>query len=294
MASLGDNITAVAVRGHVRRLSAARQAGVRRRRAARARLADAGQLDQPRAAAAAGLLLLPAGRASRGEGPDRLGAERQLRQPDGRPDRQAPRPAGAAVRGGHQRQRRRAGVPADGRVRAARVGANGGQRHGRRRAEQLRAHAGAVRRRPRRAAARRRRAVRSTTRGSWRRSATCTGVTATCSIRTAPSRWLALQEALDRRARRARACFWRRRIPAKFREVVEPAIGRAGAAAAVRSPRRWRGRAIRVSMCRADYRGACASFASPAETESCHTRYVPPEPGDLPARDDIPARYTGT
>ena len=60
MASLGDNITALAVRRHLRRLPAAGQAGVRRRRAAHARVADAGQLDQPGPAAAAGLLLLRA------------------------------------------------------------------------------------------------------------------------------------------------------------------------------------------------------------------------------------------
>ena len=69
MASLGDNITAVAVRRHLRRLPAAGQAGVCRRRAAHARVADAGQLDQPGAAAAAGLLLLPAGAAARRAAP---------------------------------------------------------------------------------------------------------------------------------------------------------------------------------------------------------------------------------
>ncbi len=149
MASLGDNILAVAVDGHIRRLPAARQGGVRRRRAAHARLADAGQLDQRRAAAAAGVLSLHS-RAGRPGG--RLGAERKLRQPDGRSHRQAPRGPRLAVRGSDQRQRCRARVPAIGHLRATPVGPHRRQRHGRRGAEQFRAHAGVVRRRPRGAA----------------------------------------------------------------------------------------------------------------------------------------------
>ena len=108
MASMGDNVQAISVARHVRRLPAPGQAGVCRRRAAAARVADAGQLDQPGPAAAAGLLLLPArpGCGGDGDGPDRGRAERQLRQPDGGLDGQAHRVAGREVRGGDERQRR--------------------------------------------------------------------------------------------------------------------------------------------------------------------------------------------
>ena len=101
---------------------------------------------------------------------------------------------------------------------------DGGQRDGRRRAEQLRAHAGAVRRRPRRRCAATSSASPTTTRGSSRRSATCIGGTATCSIRTARlpgwrcrTRWPSDPD--------AQGVFLATAHPAKFREVVEPAIG---------------------------------------------------------------------
>ena len=121
--------------------------------------------------------------------PDRLGAERQLRQPDGRPDRQAPRPAGAALRRGDQRQRRRCPqYLRTGRYEPRPSVRDRRQRDGRRRAEQLRAHA-----------------VRSTAATSSALRRDVTGVayddarvvdgdrrrlsraTATCSIRTARS-----------------------------------------------------------------------------------------------------------
>ena len=107
MASLGDNMTAAGDARHLRRLSAAGQAGVCGRRAAVARVADAGELDQSRPAAAAGVLLLRprapvAGRPEWRSGGVR--AERKLRQSDRRPDRQATRPAGTDVRRCDQRR----------------------------------------------------------------------------------------------------------------------------------------------------------------------------------------------
>ena len=110
-----------------RRLPPADARRVRRSRPAPQHAADVGQLDQHRPAAAADGLLLPrdgAARASRRlepAGRSCLDAERQLRQPDGRPDGEARRAADRAFRRRHQRQRRRARLPRDRPVRAAAV-----------------------------------------------------------------------------------------------------------------------------------------------------------------------------
>jgi threonine synthase len=66
----------------------------------------------------------------------------------------------------------------------------------------------------------------------WRRSATCTAGTATCSIRTARSGGWRCSDELDAASPDARGVFLATAHPAKFREVVEPAIGGIGAAAA--------------------------------------------------------------
>ena len=231
MASLGDNITAVAVRRHVRRLPAAGQAGVCRRRAAHARVADAGQLDQSRPAAAAGLLLLPA--RWRGGGPrtGRVRAERQLRQPDGRPDRQAA--SACRSRSFVAATNVNDAVPA---ISASRASTSRGHRS-RTVANAMDVGAPSNFERD---------AVRSTTATSTALRATSSGVayddaqvvaeigrrlsasTATCSIRTAPSRWLGAAGRAACRTPEAVGVFLATAHPAKFREVVEPAIGAAG------------------------------------------------------------------
>ena len=167
MASMGDNITAVAVRGtfddcqHM-----VKQAFADDELRRHVWLTPANSINLGRLLPQVFYYFLLAGLAggcgrtrptgtaeSSTERPDYLGAERKFRQPHRRPDRQAPRPAGAAVRCRDQRQRRGPGLPADRTLRTAAVGPDRGQRHGRRRAEQLRADAVDVRRRSRGAAA---------------------------------------------------------------------------------------------------------------------------------------------
>ena len=67
--TLGGNVTRGRRRGHVRRLPAAGEGGVRRSRTAVARAADVGELDQPRPAAAADVLLRLRGVAVRRDRP---------------------------------------------------------------------------------------------------------------------------------------------------------------------------------------------------------------------------------
>ena len=227
MASLGDNMTAAGGARDVRRLPAAGQAGVRRRRAADARLADAGELDQPRAAAAAGLLLLHPRLRVLGKRPPIVSVPsgnfgnltagliaKRLGLP------------GAAIRRGDQCQRRRARVPAH------RAYTSRGRRCGRWPTPWTSAR-------------------RATSSGCRRCTATtsrrCAATSSAARIDDArvvaeigdvyrASRLPAGSAQRDRVAGAAggagrrsptrRACFWRRRIPAKFREVVEPAIGR--------------------------------------------------------------------
>ena len=186
------NVRAYAVAGSFDDCHRITQEAFGRPRAAGARPADVRQFGEYRPAAAAdGLLLSRGGRGHRSltEGgrmatgttsvrrvsaadssgaaaarqtPSRTSAvppditvctQRKLRQSHGGAHGQACRPAHRAVRGGHQRQRRRARISVVGSVRAAAVGADDCQRDGCRQPEQLRAHVVAVPRRSRRHAA---------------------------------------------------------------------------------------------------------------------------------------------
>ena len=116
MATLGGNVRAVRVPGHVRRLPAPGQAGVPRRRArARStsrrptRSTSAGCCRSPSTTCAS---WLDGGRPRRGRRGLRR-AERQPRQPHRRGDCPAPRRAGCPVHRRLERQRRAARLPGD-------------------------------------------------------------------------------------------------------------------------------------------------------------------------------------
>ena len=141
----------------------------------------------------------------------------------------------------------------------------------------------------RRAAPRRRRASPTTTRASSRRSATSTGATATCSIRTAPSAGWRINDALAHAGPRAQGVFLATAHPAKFREVVEPAIGAPVPlppvlADAVKRPRH-------ALPLRGRLRGA-ARAAAGTEHRCRHSIPYRPPPGRVAvARPTIPERY---
>ena len=107
MASLGDNITALAVRGtfdDCQRL--VKQAFADDDLRPHVWLTPANSINLGRLLPQVFYYFLLAGLGSgREQRADRLGAERQFRQPDGRAHRQAHRSAGRTVRGGDQRQR---------------------------------------------------------------------------------------------------------------------------------------------------------------------------------------------
>ena len=239
MASLGDNITAVSVRGtfdDCQRL--VKQAFADDELRKQVWLTPANSINLGRLLPQVFYYFVLARLAGDA---DRFGAEREFRQPDGRPHRQADRAPGPPFRGRDQRQRRRA------RVSALRTFTSRVRRCGRWPmpwTSARRATSSACARSTTTtsiACGRTSKARRSRTPGSSRRLAASTGSAAICSIRTAPSRG----SGCSRRSRpiqRRRACFWPRRIPAKFREVVEPAIGQpvalpATLAAALARPR---------------------------------------------------------
>ena len=97
--------------------------------------------------------------------------------------------------------------------------------------EQLRAGAVALRRRPRRRCGATSPASRTRTRRSSKRSAACTGTHGYLLDPHSAIAWLALQDRLADEPE-AHGVFLATAHPAKFREVVEPAIGRRVAAAA--------------------------------------------------------------
>ena len=225
----------------LRRLPAPRQAGVCRRRAAEASVADAGELDQPGTAAAAGVLLLRAGAGSGGDAGRSFRPERELRQPDGRADRQADRPAGPRI--SSPRPTSTTSCPSI----CARGSTSRARRCGRwptRWTSARRATSNACGRSTTTtsiACGRTSKARRSRTGASSRKSAGSTASAGTCSIRTAPSPG----SVCSRRStpiRRRPGVFLATAHPAKFREVVEPAIGQpvelpATLAAALARPR---------------------------------------------------------
>ena len=219
------------------------------------------------------------------QGAGGVGAERQLRQPDGRADRQADRAAGRAFRGRHQRQRRRA------RVSRSRATTSRGRRSRRsptrwtsaRRATSS-AMQCAVRQRPRRrCAATSSGAAFDDAHGRRRDWRSLSASTATCSIRTARSPgWrcrIALVDQPD-----ARGVFLATAHPAKFREVVEPAIGETIAAAAARWPTRSRVRGTRAR---------CRSITRRSKTSCARRRLQRQDLSRMPELDDLPILSLG-
>ena len=148
MASLGDNITAVAVRGtfdDCQRLVKTAFADEDLRR--HVWLTPANSINLGRLLPQVFYYFLLARLRACGH---RLGAERQFREPHRRAHCETDRAAGGAVRGRDERQRRGADLSPHRPLPAARLGQDGGQRDGRRRAEQLRADPRPLRARHRR------------------------------------------------------------------------------------------------------------------------------------------------
>ena len=138
------------------------------------------------------------------------------------------------------------------------------------------------------------RAAPTRMRRSWRRLAACIAVTATCWIRTARSPgWPCRMR--SRASRTRTACSWRRRTRASSARSWSR---RSGAGAAAASAPGGAGAAPAFDSMPADYADAArirflqrrARLYGAAN--DAHTRYRP-EPGACRPRDDIPARYTG-